>query len=172
MFTAQITKNRIATMVVAIAVTALALFSTSTLASADTNKDVRVINFQSYYVEMDETSYVGSWDDIDRSGIEDTRGATVLNLAAFRTETVDAPFVIDQFDTDRSSLIIKLFSPAGTGSSLDMVRSGDSVVDLASFAALTMDAMYVGNWDDILPGRTNVIDFAAFYAGTTDAPAV
>jgi hypothetical protein len=63
MFTPQITKNLIATMVVAIAVTALALFSTSALASADTNKDVRVINFQPYYVEMDDTSYVGSWEE-------------------------------------------------------------------------------------------------------------
>jgi len=172
MFTAQITKNRIATKVVAIAVTALALFSTSTLASADTSKDVRVINFQQYYVEMDETSYVGSWEDIVRSGIDDIHGTAVLNLARFSAGTVDAPVVMEQFATGRSSLIIKLFSPAGAGSSLDIVRSGDSVVDLASFNALTMDAVYVGNWDDILPGRTNVIDLAPFYAGTTDAPAV
>ncbi len=172
MFTPQITKNRITTMVVALAVTAFALFSTSSFASADTSKDVRVSNFQAYYVEMDETSYIGSWDDIIRSGIEDTRGTTVLNLASFIAGTVDAPVVLDQFDTGRSSMIIKLFSPAGAGSSLDITRSGDRVIDMASFAALTVDAMYVGSWDDIIPGRTNVIDFAAFYPGTTDAPAV
>jgi len=79
---------------------------------------------------------------------------------------------MDQFDTDRSSLIVKLFSPACAGSSLDIALSGNSVVGLASFAALTMDAMYVGIWDDIVPGSTNVIDMAPIYAGTTEAPAV
>ena len=52
---------------------------------------------------------------------------------------------MDQFATGRSSLIIKLFSPAGAGSSLDIVRSGDSVVDLASFTAAQLQSNFIYN---------------------------
>jgi hypothetical protein len=93
-------------------------------------------------------------------------------MRPFYAGTTDAPEISGVQGYGQTSPVIFVFTSGGTNSLQDMARSGENVVDLASFRALMVDAPYAGSLEQVGQGSASAIDMAPFYANTTNAPRV
>ena len=139
------TKNRIATLAAVIAVAAIALFAGSVPASADNNSVPNYAPLAEFRAITTDAPYTVSMKEAWQGG------ASVINLAAFYADTTDAPTVTNVWDDGPVSRIIAKFT---------------------SLSTLTTDAPYTVSMKEAWQGGASVINLAAFYAGTMDAPEV